>query len=190
MNRNGLVPIVTMITPWQVWLHVRKYVFWLILLIFLIIGVILLDIIGGKFLVGLKTKPVERAAALLFSDNHFNELPDKVELKIDGISAVFRRGSKPFDELVVLLHNGRSSKLLESTGRPIGFPDLGTAYGELVIQSYGMTSRFKIFRGKDNKNIYWIALPKLTASGTGFPIFTADPRVVDLVKANSVNGNQ
>jgi len=110
----------------------------------------------------------------------------KTEITIDGAKAVFNLGDPSYTELIYLLRHGRSREMLERTGGPISFSHR-TRCGELVIRNYGITSRFPIYRGSDNEKLYWIALPKLTSPGKSIPLFTADPRVIDLVKAKKGN---
>jgi hypothetical protein len=143
-------------------------------------------ILSSAFPAGLDTISTRRADALLFASPGFTaDLPDKVEITIDGVDAVFHRGEKSYDQLVTLLHNGRTQDMLDATGGPIGGAG-GAPCGEMVIRSYGITSRFRIERAALNKDIYWIWLPHLNRGGYAIPFFTADPRVIDLIKTTGI----
>jgi len=146
------------------------------------VALLVLDLISQDiFPAGLETKSVQEADALLFTFPGFSDdLPDKVEITIDGVHAIFRRGEKSYDRLVNLLHNGRSQEMLEATGGSISLG--GTICGDLAVRNYGITSRFRIGRSAENKDLYWILLPHLHRSGFPIPFFTAAPRVIDLIK--------
>jgi len=136
----------------------------------------------NAFPAGLKTMATKQASALLFAQSQFTELPETAEISIDGVPAVFHRGDKTYDQLVNLLHNGRTDEMVgaATAGAPISFT--GPLCGELVIRCNGITSRFIIERNRGSKNLYWIWLPHLNRGGYAIPIFTADPKVIDLIK--------
>jgi len=151
----------------------------------LIIGILISAILGFIFPARLDTKSVEFAEALLSSGSVYSELPEQAELSIDGVKAIFHIGNSSYNELVNLLHNGRTSEMLEKTGGPISFTQ-SSRCGELVIWSHGIPSRFPITRGNDNKNLYWIRIPHLNRGGYAILILTADPRFIELLNASSV----
>lgn len=136
--------------------------------------------LDGMFPAGLDTKSTQQADALLYAKAGVSDLPDEVEITIDGAHAVFHRGDKSYDQLVALLPNGHSQDMLDATGGQISLS--GTICGEMAIRNYGITSHFKIGRSANNKCLYWIRLPHLNRGGYAIPFFTADPRVIDLIK--------
>jgi len=141
-------------------------------------------ILENAFPAGLATTATKQASALLFPQSQFTELPETVEISIDGVRAIFHRGDKTYDHLVNLLHNGRSDEMTSAAAAGAPFAFTGPQCGELVIRCYGITSRFIIERNVGNKNLYWIWLPHLNRGGYAIPVFTADPRVIDLIKTS------
>lgn len=146
------------------------------------------------FPAGLNTMATKQACALLFPQSQFTELPETVEISIDGVRAVFHRGDKTYDQMVNLLHNGRTDEMASAGATRAPFSFTGPKCGELVIRCYGITSRFVIERNRGSKNLYWIWLPHLNRGGYAIPIFTADHEVIDLIKrvgtAEGVAGSQ
>ena len=134
---------------------------------------------------GFYTKSVERANAFLFHNDTDAELPDKVEFIIDGSRAVFHQNTKPYNELMTLLRDGRSDERRTEAGDPppFGF-NVRKTCGEMKITSYGIPSHFRIIRSDVNTNYYWIRLPKLTSPGTTYPFFTYDSRVIDYIRSH------
>lgn len=130
---------------------------------------------------GIQTKSVQRAHAFLFNGTEFHDLPDKVEITIDGIRSVFHKGTQPYNDLMHHLHDGRSEDLFERAGPPPPFPGTRSSCGEMIVSSYRLPSYFRIIRSDKNQNYYWIGLPKLTSPGTSWPIFTVDTQVIDIL---------
>jgi hypothetical protein len=122
-------------------------------------------------------KSVERAEAFMRPGYRSSDMPARVKISIDGIHAVFRWGDGSYDELTNLLH-----KDWETSGQ-YRFHGNGPLCGEMVISSLGIPSHFPIYHESDNKNIYWIWLP--CPSGRYGEVFTANARVIALIKANS-----
>ena len=141
-------------------------------------------ILQGFFPAGIETKSTKAANAILFYPNYTNELPNEVEITIDGIRAVFRKNTKPYNDLLIFLQQGRSSEAIDKAGSPP--KNFGTVCGEMKISSYGIPFHFKIRRSDENTNYYRIILPKLTSPGRTLPIFTTDPHIVDLIKVNRI----
>lgn len=158
-----------------------------ILVLCLFLGFVFLDLVVGAFLpAGLETKSTKRAHALLFADEPTNDLPEQFEITFDGTKAIFHKGDRQYDDLVLLLHNGRSSELMAGAGEYPRFSfAASTNRGEMAISSHLIKSHFPIFQSTKNTNFFWIRLPKLTTPGRTFPIFTVDPRVIDFIKSNS-----
>ena len=141
-----------------------KATLWIVLLIF---AVLVCEVVFQViYPAGLETGTTKGADALLFSDYPAADLPKDVEIRIDGTKAVFHRDTKPFDDLVELLHGGRSDELMVQAGEPPRDIGARVLCGEMVISSYGVQSHFKILRSNQNTNYYWIRLPKLTSLGT------------------------
>jgi len=151
-----------------------------------IVGLLLLDLLVQMvYPAGIETVPVKRAYAVLAANKEYAALPDQVEFTIDGVKAVFHRGSKSYDQLVELLHHGRTEEMFEVAGPRPEFP--GTkGCGEMGVSSYGTIWHYRVVRSNVNRNYYWIGLVKLTSPGTTWPILTVDPRFLEFIQANRI----
>lgn len=158
-----------------------KTAFWIVAILGALIFIQVIT--EGRYPAGFQTISTERAHAFLFHNNKDNDLPDEVTFTIDGSKAVFHKNTKPYNELLTLLHNGRSEEIMLQAGDPSSFT-LSSPCGEMVITSFWIPSHYQIRRSQTNDNYYWIAFPKLTSPGTTFPIFTYDKRVINFILAN------
>jgi len=146
----------------------------------LFIGIIL----QGFYPAGIETPSTKAANAILLYPENADELPNEVEITINGITAVFNKNTKTFNDLLAFLQRGRSDETMNNAGP---YPtDIGEVCGEMRISSYGIPSHFEIRRSDENPNFYRIILPKLTSPGRTLPILTADPHIVDLIKTNRI----
>jgi hypothetical protein len=150
-----------------------------------IVCVLFIEIIlQGFFPAGIETQSTKAANAILSHPENAVELPDEVEITIDGITAVFHKNTKTFNDLLAFLQKGRSDEAMNRAGSPPD--DFGPVCGEMRISSYVIPSHFEIRRSDKNTNYYRIILPKLTSPGRTAPIFTVDPRIADFIKTNRI----
>ena len=168
----------------------KKLLFWTAKamggLVVSLIALIALEFVTEMFFpAGFATSAGQHAYALIYRDCPYKELPNEVEITIDGTRAHFQKGSKSFDQLVTLLQDGHSQAAFASAGARPEFPGFHCVCGEMVIRSFGIPFHFRLIRSDVNKNYFWIGLTKLTSPGTAYPIFTVDPNIEKLVQANS-----
>ncbi len=152
----------------------------------IIVGLLLVDLLAlGFFPAGIETVPVKRAYAVLAANKEYTSFQAQVAFTINRVKAVFHRGSKSYDQLVELLHNGCTEEMFEAAGPRPEFP--GTkGCGAMGVSSYGTMWHYRIVRSNVNRNYYWIGLVKLTSPGITWPILTVDPRFLEFIQSNRI----
>ena len=170
-----------------------RYAGWTLLAILLL--VILESFADSNYLpLGLHTHCVRTAYSILHIDPFLRNTPQETDLPaslkftIDGHRAVFRKGSKSYNQVINLLANGRSQVEAVLSQPPGVNPIKGSDCGEITVSDWIATCYFPIIRDGVNPDFYWIWLPSLVNyhGARQFP-FTADPRVMNLVKATGTD---
>jgi hypothetical protein len=162
-------------TP-SILMRIGEVVFKAILVVFVLcmIGAII-DDISLHFITFVGRKAYSLLNPAVATDS--SELPDWIEMTMDGVSKNFNKGTLEYGQLVILLH------------RKISLPDGSTGKispispcGEMFIRQYGIPFHFPLFRSKEFQNLYMIELPEYSERhGTAKPFIIDDGALAQFI---------
>jgi hypothetical protein len=111
--------------------------------------------------------------------SHRQDLPARVTITIDGLTATFFKGTVKYNQLVALLHRFRNGEITEDPNISESFTTYSRC-GQIVVNSFGIPFHFGVYRFCANPNYYWVLVP--IPSGMGGLQFADDGKLIKLLK--------
>jgi len=100
---------------------------------------------------------LRKIGALLDPDAYSKDLPSRVGITIDGVTATFYKGTPTYNQFITLLRRVRADQLPSEEFNV--FPD---TCGEMVVHSFGIPFHFRLYRSTTKHNYYWLEVPNST----------------------------
>ena len=109
--------------------------------------------------------------------------PEIIEIFLNERRIIFHKRTPSYDRLIHILHNSRTQKTFSLAGPQPRFPGPHTLCGLITIHGVLFSSYFRIYHSDENRNYFWIEIPKNNLNGTRFPIFAFNSDLDDLIRS-------